>query len=414
MPTKIYKFIFDISICFLIGGFLLKYFWGAQMFTGDLPVLVASAVISVLFYKKRIVNILMISLLPIIYLLIVSLPLPELIVFLLIWVYCISVTVTNRYVMERGEFVDRIKQVMFVLMILVIITFTNFTKFGVSIQSIFPYLILAIISAVFLLRHLRVGGEMEQIGVYEKQQFIELSIFLIVCVLLTLLKVPVHILEGFSLIYHQLLIPLVTVLISIIGVLLSVLIYLGALLISVIPNTKKSQEVKTIFGDMVKEEADKIGFNSAQTFDYVPILYFFGAIALVVVVFLVFRRLMGSIYQQDAPGGIIETRESLTDISAKPSRNRRKRPKNTRDAARYYYGNYMLLLLKKQVELKVNDTTTEINSKYTNFISHDSSDKSKASTDLTSIYQEARYQLSKEISEEEAAKVKELYNHIKK
>lgn len=414
MSAKIYKYIFEISIWFLIGGFLLKYFGGARMFAGDLPVLVASAVISVLFYKKRIVNILSISLLPIIYLLMASLPLPQLIVFLLVWAYCIFITVTNRFVVDRGEFVDTIKRVLVVLMIIVIITFTNFNQFSISIQAIFPYLILAIISGVFLLRHLRAGGEMEQIDVYEKQQFIELTIFLLVCVLLTLLKAPVHILEGFSLLYHQLLIPLMTALVSVIGMLLSILIYLGSLLLSVINKTNKPQEVKFFFGEMIKEEADKIGFDSVEAFDYLPILYFIGATALVVIVFLVFHWLMGNIYQQSLQGGIIETRESLADLSMKPSRNRKKRPGNTREAVRYYYGKYMELLLKKQVELKGNDTTSEINDKYINFIQHDLVDKTTASNDLTSIYQEARYQLSKEISEDEVAKAKELYHHIKK
>lgn len=411
--SKMYKLIFDISICFLIGGFLLKYFFEVQIFPGDFPVLILSLLVIALFYKKRVIQTLLFILIPFIYLVIVSLPKAELIIFLLIWVYSAFIYITNRYVVERGELTERIRRGAVSFIILIILIIPDVSKFVMSIQAVAAYLVIALISAVFLMRHLRVENKMEQMGIYEKQQFTELIFFLFICVILTLLKVPQHIMDGFGLLYHYLLIPILSFLISVAGMLLYGILYLVTFVINVTPGNNKTQEIPILMGDILDQVNHNTELNTVRTFSVLPLLYLLGAAAGVVAVFFLFRWLMGNIYMRSIPNGIIETRESLSNVNNMKNAGKRKHPKNPREAVRYYYGRYMKWLQAKQVQLKASDTTSEIDHKYKQLIENDLDDRIKVSAALTDIYRHARYQTREEVSKEEAEKAKEFYNLLK-
>jgi len=122
---------------------------------------------------------------------------------------------------------------------------------------------------------------------------------------------------------------------------------------------------------------------------------------------------MGNVYSSNIPAGIVETRESIADLTGKKEKIRRRSPKNPREAVRYYYEKYMIWLQTKQVPLKANNTTEEINDKYKQFIISNLEEKTKAANDFGRIYQKARYQMTSDITEEEAAMTKSLYQSIK-
>lgn len=410
MLSKIYKLVFDISICFIIGGFLLKFFGNIPMSAGNYLALILAGIVAVFFYKIIIVKYLTMTVLPILYLVMVPQALPAGIVFLLIWVYFAYVMIANRFENSRGVFLDKIKRILVLSLVLIIPLITDFSRFSAAIAVISPYLVGAVVSAVFLLRHMRVGNEMEQMRIYERQQFIELAIFLVICVFLTLLKAPMHIWEGVSLLYHHVLAPVVIFLISIIGMLVYGILYLGAFLVDAMQGTSNSQEIKILIGEIISENSNNA---EVKTFQALPILYTIGAVAAIVILFLFFRWLMGNVYSSNIPAGIVETRESIADLTGKKEKIRRRSPKNPREAVRYYYEKYMIWLQTKQVPLKANNTTEEINDKYKQFIISNLEEKTKAANDFGRIYQKARYQMTSDITEEEAAMTKSLYQSIK-
>jgi hypothetical protein len=122
---------------------------------------------------------------------------------------------------------------------------------------------------------------------------------------------------------------------------------------------------------------------------------------------------MGEKLLQKLPAGILETRESLEDTNDKRTNFRKRRPKDSGAAVRYYYGKYLLWLQHKRIQLRPQDTTEEISNKYNRALIEDDKAKKEVSRQLTRLYRRSRYQISEQITSEEAEKAKELYQIIK-
>lgn len=413
MLAKLYKLIFDISICYTIGAFLLMYFAGILIRGGGYLILLLSALVSTLLDQKIRIKIPVMILLPISYLLYIKPPVWELIVYLLIWGYYVFVTMTERLVINRGEFADMLKRFAYLFLLLTLLILTGIQKFNSSLQVMGPYLAASLISAVFLLRHLRAVGQMEQIKLYRRRQFMELMIFLAVCLLLALVRAPQNLVEGLILMYHYLLRPILMFIINTLGVIVLGLVYLVLVVIGFLTNNKEIPDFIFKSGNAADQPFTFKGYKGGNVEWIMPFLYSVGTIIGLVLLFFFFRWLMGERFRRNLPAGILEIRESIEDTNDKRMKYRKRRPRDSRAAVRYYYWKHLLWLQHKRIHLRHQDTTEEINEKYNRALLEEDKEKREASLQLKCLYRKSRYRMSEQITSEEARKAKQLYQTVK-
>lgn len=412
MLAKLYKLIFDISICCTVGAFILRVASGITLHGSSFLILLILALISVLLEKKRELKILAIILLPIVFLAFCRPAVPEMVVFLLTWAYFFYVTITERFVIRREEFLGMIKRFLCLCLFVVILMLAVFRNISTSLQAACPYLVTALVSAVFLLRQLRAENQREQMKEYKWQQFMELLVFLIISLLLTLIRVPQNLMEGLKLMYLYLLGPILAFIGSIVGILVGGIFYLGTAILAFLTN---NQQIREINSDNGKTEKQIINLPDAKSMGawVMPLVYSVGAILGLVLLFFFFRWLMGEKLKQKVPTGILETKEYIDDPKVHKAGFLKRRSKDPREAIRYYYGRCLLWLKHKQVELRPQDTTEEINNKYYNLQTDNYRTKREASAQFMQIYRKARYGIEEQITKEEAEKAKQLYQEIK-
>ena len=202
MLDKLYKLMFDLCICYTIGAFLLRYVAGR---TGDgkaFLFLMLGVVGSALLSRYRRGGILATVLIPALYPALWMPSVPELVIFLLVLGYLVFEVVTQHFIIGRDGFAERLKRLLYLSPLIVFPMIISFQEFSQAFGAAAPYLIGALISAVFLLRHLRAVDQMEQRREYQWQQMTELSVFLAVCLILTLVRAPQNLMFGLKQIYH--------------------------------------------------------------------------------------------------------------------------------------------------------------------------------------------------------------------
>ncbi|MFV0342153.1 MAG: hypothetical protein ACK5JH_04575 [Anaerocolumna sp.] len=413
MLSKLYKLIFDLSISFLLGGFLVMFFLEQQTFIGDYLILAVTAILVSYFVKKRKVQYVILIALPLIYLFVVKLSLPGILNFLCIWIYIGYVVMTNRLHTNRGHFLDLLRKLLFMSLAFLFPVLIDLKKFGLAMEMVMPYLIVAMISATFLLRNLRVGKEMDQLKNYEKQQLIELTVFLISCLLLTLVKAPLHVLDVMYFLYQGVLIPLVWLVAQVIGGLVLAFVYLILPVMRFLTGNMdpvKEIEIPKIIG----ETTSNITGEERNIMSIGTLLYMAGIILGVIVIFLFLRWLRGKIYVQNVPNGIEETRENLDDLQDFKRKSKFNISKKPRERVRYYYSKYLFWLQVKQIKIGPQDTTMNIQDKFIKeIVIEEDENKTKDVKELGKIYREARYQMTRDITKEEASRMKNLYHDIK-
>ena len=414
MLSKLYKICFDISVCYAFGAYLLKFFGGITIYGLGFLTLLITALVSLLLRQKRTLKICTAILIPAVSLLFYLPKVPELIVFLLIWAYYFYSSVMERFIIKRGEFLDKLKYISYFCLMLPFLMLVSLRNFSHAVQAASPYLIAAFVSAVFLLRYLRTEDQMEQMKRYRRQQFMEMLVFLGLCLLLTIARAPQNLVEGLKLLYLNLLIPVLSFLLSIVGMLIGGIIYLVAAVVSLFTNNKGMGEVKVNFGKTMRPSIVIPATGNSGAAWVIPLLYSIGAIIGLVVLFFFFRWLMGEKLKQRIPTGIQETREYLTDMNEKKEAFGKRRPKDSRAIVRYYYGKCLLWLQHRQVELRVQYTAEEIDYKYCNLPAKDIKVQRVASAQLKQIYWRARYGLAEQITKEDAEKAKNMYQEISK
>ncbi len=414
MLAKLYKLIFDTSICYTIGVFLLNFVGDISISIGGFLILLLTAMVSVALGQKKKWRTPVMIILPIGALIFLRPSVPELILFLLVWAYDIFVTVTERFIISRGKFVDMLKRFAFLFLLPAIFMFIDLRNFNSYVQAIGPYLTASLISAVFLLRYLRAVNQMEQMKHYLRQQFMEFMIFLVLCLLLTFARAPQNLVAGLKLMYQYLLGPIIQFFAKAISMLLLGVIYLISAIIGFLTNKKELHSID-LTGGGAADQAFGLDDTAGFSLEWIiPFLYSIAIIAGLVVLFFFFRWLMGERIRQKLPAGILETRESIEDVKDQRAKFSRKRPKDSRAAVRYYYGKYLLWLKHRKVELRLQDTTEEISDKYNRALVEADMVKREASQQLKRLYRKSRYQITEQITSEEVVKAKQLYQTIKK
>jgi uncharacterized protein YneF (UPF0154 family) len=326
--------------------------------------------------------------------------------------YVIYVTLLGRYDINRGEFLDRLKRFVYILLFMTFLILTNAHNYVKSFQEAGPYLIITLISSVFLLRHLRAINQMEQMKQYRRQQFIEVLAFLIICLLLTLTKTPQNLMYGFKLLYLNLLAPILTLVTSIISLVIGVMTYLILGLIELVTNHKGLQEVK--ISDTIEQSMDAIRANNTSIVWLRPLLYSAGILFGLIIIFFFLRWLIGEKLRQKPPVGVLEIREDIEETGRDKISFLMNRPKETRMAVRYYYRKCMLWIQHKKVELHPQDTTKDIHQKFNGILIDKQMAASECSKQLMKLYRKARYRMEEQITKEEVETAKKLYQAIKR
>ncbi len=416
MTARLYKLVFDISILYSIIVFLLRSFGDITIHSRTFLILLAAVGISLLLNRKRIVK------LPVVIVLtIVSLPfllpsIPDVAAFLLIWGYSSYVLVSERVVTSHGEFMDMLKHTLaLILLLIAIVLAVVIQKIAVALQVACPYFIMAMVSAVALLRDLRFHNQTESEQEYHhRQQLIELIAFLIISALLTIIKAPQNLFHGLRLIYLSLLEPIIAFLAGVIGIIISGIIYLLIAIFKLVTNNREIRQVQIDLGSPIEQAANAYNTTSSNPNWVMPLLYSVGILLGIIVLILFFRKIMGGRLNRILPTGVSEIREHLTDEGDKTATFRRRRPKDPRAAVRYYYWKSLLWLRHKNAELKPQATTEDINHVWNDLLGEKDVVKSDAPKLFMKLYRRARYQMSESISYEDAEKAKQLYREITK
>ncbi len=412
MLSKLYKLIFDLGICYLLGAFLLNFFGGEALHTGGFVCLLITGVISILLRDRRL-SILAAGSIPFVGILILRPEWAEIIVYALTWGYMVFLLITDRLVTSRGEFLDRVKRILYLAILLPIFLLTELQAFQRAISATIPYLTTAIVCFCFMLRHLRTDHGMDSQKGYYRQQVWEMVLFLAVCMLLTLVRAPQNLMKGLSLLFLNVIRPAIAFIVGLISMIFGGVIYLIISLLSFVTKSRELEVRKAEMGDNILVSLD-LTVDTVLSKEWIlPLLYSLGVILGLVVLFFFFRWLMGEKYKQRLPQGVSEIREELRDSSDRGGRLKRKYSAEPRERVRYYYYKYLLHLRSKKVLILSGDTTREVEQKYYERLSKPSKEQTESSEQMKELYRKARYQNQTEITTEEAERVKKIYDTIK-
>jgi hypothetical protein len=413
MLDKLYKLMFDLSICYTVGAFLLSYAAGITGYGGAFLFLMLGILSSVLLHRYRRGSILSLIIVPCLHLIFWRPSFPELLVYLLIWTFLIYETVSERFTVGRDGFADRLKHLLYLSLLLVIPMIISYPKFIQAAWAASPYLIGALVSAVFLLRHLRAVNQMEQMKQYQWQQLAEFSVFLVVCLILTLVRAPQNLMLGLRQVYSYLVQPLLSFLATFVIMLVYGIIRLILSIAGTVTDSPKIIEYKIKFGEPMKQRFENNDMNADASW-LEPLLYSLGCILSLVLLFLFFRWLLGERLNGRIPPGIQETREYISIKKNKSSSGlQRKAPGTPQAAVRYYYGKYLRLLHRRKLQIGSQNTTREIHEKHIALLREKNEINQAAAAGLKHIYRKARYQSTEEITPKEAEDAKKQYREIK-
>ncbi len=413
MSAKLYKLFFDLSVCYTIGAFLLKGIWDVSLSGWGFLLLFCIGSASVLFSKRRILSLSIILILPVVSLLFLKQALPELVLFLLTWVYSTYVISKGRMTISRGGLIDLIRNILLLFLLLTLILAAAVQNVPAALETACPFFVLVIVSAVTLLRYLRINDQTVKLKGYQKQQFIELFAFLAVSIFLTLLRAPQMLLRGGKLIYMHLIEPIVAFLASMIGMLISGIIYLIMALYRVITNSSEERVLTLPEGRNEQPLAIPPNVEATDINWILPFVYSIGIILCLIALFLFFRKLMGDKWKQELLEDITETREELGDSSRKREARHQRKPEDSREVVRYYYRKTMLWLQHKKVELKPQDTTLDISHKCNQLPSQNEEERKEQTAQLMKLYRNARYHHKQEpILKEDAQQAKKSYQAL--
>ena len=412
MLSRLYKLIFDLGICYFLGAFLLNYFAGVTLQTGGFLCLLVTAVISLLLRQKKL-TILAAGSIPFIGILLLRPELLELIAYVLTWGYMVFLLMTDRFVVSRGEFLDKVKKILYIALLLPILMLTELQAFQKAIITTIPYLTTAIICFAFMLRHLRTNNGMGSQKGYYRQQALEMVLFLAVCVLLTIVRAPQSLQKGLSLLFFNVIKPVIGFLAGLIGIIFGGIIYLVTSIFSFLTQNRELAIRKGEMGENILDSFD-ITVDTVVSKEWIlPLLYSLGVILGLVILFLFFRWLIGEKYNHRLPEGASEIREELGDSSDRQGKSKRKYSKEPRERIRYYYLKYLLYMRSNKVKLLSGDTTREVEQKYFENLSKHSKEHIEASMQLKELYRKARYQNLEEITAEEAEHARKVSATIK-
>ncbi len=413
MLSKLYKLLFDLGICHLIGVFLLSYLGGRTLQPAGFIYLLITGMAGILLERRKKLAFLALGGIPVIGLLLLRPEITELMVYLVVWGYLVYVVVTKQFMTGRGELLDRVKKCLYLALLLPLLMLTERQALMRAVNEAVPYLIVVIVSIGFQLRQFRTDAGMKNQKDYKRHQLIEMVLFLSVCVLLTLLRAPQNLQKGISLLFTYVIRPVFSFLVSLISIIFSGVMYLIISLMSLVIKERELAVRRDEMGDNILKEIDGTVDVVTNREWILPLLYSIGIILALFLLFLFLRWLIGERYTQRLPEGISEIREDLVDGNDRKGRRHRKYSMAPRDRVRFYYYKYLLFLHSIKVGVKPWDTTQEIELKHGEKLLNQEDNRIPALNQMKELYRKARYSECEELTAKDADQAKELYRKIK-
>lgn len=413
MLSRLYKLIFDLGVYFSVGAFLLYFFGGETLQAGGFLIIVVSAALTLFLRYKGRQSLLPVLLLPVIGGVFLRPSVRELLVYLPGWSYVIYLLTSDRLLVGRGEVLDRVRGVLIIFLLAPLFMLVELNKFGDALHAAVPFLVVLVVSIVLLLRHLRTRLWREGQKGYHVQLVGEMVIFLSVCVLLTLTRTPQNLFLGLQFLYRGIILPLLSLLGTLVGMLLGRIITFLLSLLNLESLAGRSSSGEEESYGRLKDIPELERFAASDNPWLLPLLYSLGILIGVGLLFIFLRRLMGDKSRQGLPAGVSELRETLIDTSDKVKRQKLKHSKEPADRIRYYYMKYLLHLNSRKVVIRPVDTTREVDHKFTETLPESFIEQREASGRLKGLYRRARYQKQHCVSQEDADLAKKLYRRIK-
>ena len=271
-----------------------------------------------------------------------------------------------------------------------------------------PFVVILLVSGVFLLQMLRFhtgSGDKKKLEKYQRRQFV---IFMVAAILLTVGNVV-------ELLYVYVFYPLSKL---VLGAAMAVVVYIIGKLDRplkppkevgdtgkdlqefVIELQKELDKVETIWGKIPKELPEEI-----VEMEEIPLMFILLGIVAMVSVIVIFAVLFGEQSKKRKPVAIEDEREECYDeVTLKDVLKKRfVRPEIV---IRYYYREFMKKSEAKKHKLEVSDTTQEIFTKY-NTWNDVTPEQTAQAEEVTSLYQKTRYSKEK-MTQTDAKRMKAL------
>lgn len=403
--TEYYKLLFDLSLYFTVSGYYLMLTTGRTPSAAVFLALIAASGLDSFLRARRLYRPgrLWLRLIPLL--------LPLLALFFRLspgqalqglpaWAYLCWAALSDRVDVDYNAFRSHFS---FGLRLLLLMVFGPLfpDRFGSALLHSIPFLVIMLVSGVCLLRMLR---EQRPDGL---RQGVYMAAFVLLCAGLTLGKAPQLLAKGFGCLYRWVIAPLIFVL-AVVFAILFYGFYLAAKWI--VSWAQGSQEPLKID---LQSAAEMLGLEeefSTYTADLRwlgVLLGVIGAILLLLIVWLIFRRLLGGRAKPAADGPWRE--RSISGVSG--DAHRRKpgilRPREPRLAVRYYFARFLAECRRRGVSIPDGMTVTELSS-------HCAAAFPGADPEaLAALYLPSRYSAAEDVSPADAARAAESWHALK-
>ncbi len=404
--TECYKLVFDLALYYTISGYFFMLIARVSPSSAAFVAMAAAVGTDALlrrlhFFEKRKRWLRYLPLLLPLLTLLFHPTFWQMIHFLPVWLYLGWSMVTDRvqtdYEGFRSRFFFGIK------LLLLLVLGPMFPKqFSTALLHTIPYLIVMLAIGICLLRMLR---EDRPEGL---RQAIYIAVFILLCALLTLGRAPQMLLKGIGYVYRGVIAPLILVAALLIAVLFYGFYILFAWLVALVrgsqpePLTLDVQSAAEMFGLGDKYSEGSLDLSWLRT-----LLIILGVAVLLLLLFLIFRRLLGD-REKTAP--VSPWQEQTAELSqGKPGRKKVGilRPRDPRLAVRYYYAKFLSECRKRGVDIPCGITATELAERTADVF------PGADPASLAALYRPARYSACSTITQSDVQQAAALWHSLR-
>lgn len=408
-----YKLAYDISCYYAFAAFFLSYGMKYDVPAYSFLVLFAACFLAVYSVKlknfSQVVQIVA-FVLPVIPFLLET-NLWGKLVLILPWAYMVMTVLRQGYYITYRRF-KKTYLIFFWIYVAVFVFFIaeNRIKGEVAMIVTGPFIVMLLVSGIFLLQMLRFQEGTGDKKKLEKYQWGQLVIFMIAAIILTAGNVV-------ELLYLYVFYPLSKMLL---GAGMAVVVYIVSMLDSPLKPPKEIgdvgtnlkeffeerqealENVETIWGKIPEKIKEEIVIKEP---DYAPVFIIFAIVAAIVI----FAVMFGDTTKKRKPAAIEDDREDcFEEVALKEVLKKRfVRPEIV---IRYYYREFMKKSEAKKHRLEASDTTKEILTKYKTW-NEVTPEQTTEAGEVTSLYQKTRYSKAK-ITQADANRMKALVKRL--
>lgn len=408
--TSTVKLLFDLCFYYTLSGYFLRLVTVSQPLIWGIPLIIAVNIVYLILkltglkserYKKQISMPLKIicSALPGLFALLHP-AVGQIVQFLPAWAYFCFLIWSERTAVDYAEFKEhfaftgKLYFLLFFGLIFVI-------RIPAALRAVVPYFALYILSGIFLMRVLRAEGKLSSV----RSAAILLSV-LAAAVLITVFRAQNLFVAAIGYLYKYVIAWILGGLAVIIAGIGYALYYLFKAAFSLFRGEPVQIDVdiegiaQEIIGEeIMQSQGASLGWLKA-------VLLALAALAVVLIVFLIFRSLLGDKQSSKKESAYQVGQERLEKMSYKKSAAMF-RPKEPRLAVRWYYRKYLKEGVSRGALLLPSDTSERVLIKYESLFEGDSS------AGLREAYIKARYSQREQVTGGDVAQVQELWKNLK-